>query len=265
MRETFLEQFKFRFKRMINLAFGLAMIDGGFIIAVQISVFLLTYFLLLRAPAIGANNIQSMLSQGQPHLVSYLFAMSLIAILNVAIIIYRITGIARGNKYNLLQCFGSGLRNFSALFVLYILAGIIIESLSSQISQIFLGLFPQLGVGILIILKALLLFLLPYGLFTCAYVVDQNKNPIRAIIATYKFIRYKGDFLILAAISFMYSMPVWLAAFASHFLAAQYLGLLTSLWFLFCHILTLVAYIDNFDKQTVQQDDPNKPTKVVII
>ncbi len=251
-----MENLKFKLNRLINLALGLALIDGGLIIGIQICDFLATYFFISRLPAISTN-LQNNAAMGGTNLI-----LILIGILNLSAIILRITGIARGTKYSIMQCYLRSIRSIAPLYILYFLAVIVLLSVAIQISKIFTPFFPQLN--FLVVLKVLFFLCLPYAILTCANVVDQNRNIFQAIKHTYGYIRNNKDFLLLTTISCLYSIPSLLETFTAGLIATQYLKLFSSIWFLFCHLLSLVMYIDNFDKQPVSQN-PNKPTKIVII
>lgn len=255
-----MRNFKFRFNRILNLALGLAMLDGGLVIGIQIVDFLLSYFFLIRTPIAAESKAQAAMAMGIAN-----FAISILGLLNLAAIIYRITGFTRGAKYNLAQCYANGLRNISALLVLSLLAGLTLIAVSLQISKVTITMFPELGSLSTLLIRGVFLLALPYGVLTCATVVVQRKNPIQALISIYNYIRTKNDFLLLAAISTMYSVPDLLHGFIIKILAAKYISLLTAMWFLFCHIVTLVVYIDNFNVEATPTNDNDKPTKVVII
>jgi hypothetical protein len=71
-----MENFQTKFKRLVNLAWGLAIIDGGTVIGLQIMNFLLSFFYLKRLP----NEIDLMGG-----------IVALLSVLTLAVIIYRIT------------------------------------------------------------------------------------------------------------------------------------------------------------------------------
>lgn len=255
---NFAEHFNFKFKRLINLGLGLTMIDGGNVIAIQIIDFLLCYFF-MKTPTIS-NDGQSIAGIGLANLL-----IAIIGILNLAVIIYRITGLASGTKYSLAQCYGKCLRFIPAILLLYVLGSMTILAVSLQFGQMFLAAYPESTKLATMIMSILLQMTIPFGLLACVNVIDQGKKPLQAIIAAYNYIRHPGNFSLLTAIALMYSVPIIANILGNKFLPDQYLKLFTALWCLFCHILTIVVYVDSTTKATVKEDSKNKAATVVII
>ena len=91
-----------KFTDYIKAAFSLAILDGGFVIAIQIITFLLKYF---------GMNLQITTDEGVLVGVSKTtMIVSMLGVLNLAAIIYRITGLARGIKYSPAICYQQALR-----------------------------------------------------------------------------------------------------------------------------------------------------------
>lgn len=250
-----MDNIKLKLNSIFNLAIGLAIVDGGLIIGIQIIDFLISHFF-MRLPT-NLSDTQGLAEVGRANLFIALFG-----ILNIAAIIYRITGIARGVKHSIVQCYGKALRCIPTLLLLYMLGSITIVAISLQLGKLALASLSTTAATLLV--KGILLALVPYGLLTCINAVDQNKNPVQAILATYNYMFHKINFTLLLVLSLLYSIPICLLAYCSGFLSGQYIALLSALWFLFCHLVTIVVYLDSLDKEPISHGDA-KPTKVVII
>lgn len=108
--------------------------------------------------------------------------------------------------------------------------------------------------------------LIPYALLACVFVVYEEKSALKAIIATYKAVKHKISLNMLAILSIVYVLPYCLKNFIPTIITAPYLALFTSLWFLFCHILTIVVYADTVERKPITQDkEAAKTTKVIIV
>ena len=232
-----------KIKRLINLALGITLLDGGTVIGIQIISFLLTYFYILQAH----NKINSLS-----------LIVPLISILNLSVIIYRITWLTRGVKHSLNACYLHALLRWPLLILLYILGDLLLLSLAKPILKLFV-INNQLAIF-------MIFALIPYGLLACIFIVDQNKNPLQAIIATYNAIRYKINFNLLLVMSILYGIPCLLSSILATSDTFAYITLMMAVWLLFCHILTIVIYVDSLDSpEFIKSQSKNKATKVVII
>jgi hypothetical protein len=238
-----MENFQTKFKRLVNLAWGLAIIDGGTVIGLQIMNFLLSFFYLKRLP----NEIDLMGG-----------IVALLSVLTLAVIIYRITWLLRGVKQNLVTSYLYSLRRLPLLILLYLIVEVVVLALSKPLLKVFM------------LNQTLVIFmvfaLIPYGLLACIFIVDQRKSPFQALAATYNAIFNKIDFRLLLATSAMYGVPCLIGTMLATTMNASYITLAASLWLLFCHILTIVIYADSLDKsEATQSGSGDKATKVVII
>ncbi len=250
--------FKTKFNRLCNFAIGIAILDGGTIFAIQILDFLLNHFF-MQVPQL-TGDLQALADVGKANML-----ISMINILNFSFIIYRVNGIARGIKYPIFICYRQALSRLPALLLLYIGAGITIASVFLQINKILSGALTGFVTANAKLMTFGLLALIPIGIIACIFIVDQNKNPLQAVIATYKYLRDQSNLLILAAIAIMYSLPLALGSLLITPATIPYFGLATTLWLLFCHVLTVVMYIDSAEKLPVKDSDAKKATKVIII
>lgn len=234
---------------------GLAMIDGGFIIAIQIITFLLKYF--------GTNIQLSADESGSIVGVSKAaFIISLLGILNLAVIIYRVVGLARGIKYSPLICYQHAIRRWPILILLFIAAGFLVVFAAVPMMR-FLTMFNA-NVDHTKLLMFSMMFLIPYGVLACIFVVDQERNPLQAITATFNTIRQKISLRLLLNIAMLYSLPF---LFSANFMTgkfAPYLGLFNALWFLFCHLLIIVIYA-GATLANNSETGPQKQSKVLIV
>lgn len=250
------EKLNYRFGDVIRAAFGIAMVDGGFVIAVQIITFLLGYF---------AGGIQNLNGTTQlAGLTKAAFLVSLISILNLSVIIYRISGLTRGIKYSAVVCYQQALRRWPFLILLYMFGGLLLMSVAIPVLRTLSAAF---GISIQENSHLILFFLMsfiPVGVLACIFVVDQNKNPLQAVLATINIIRYKISFNVLLNLSVFYTLPFSLSGLLNSTGIAEYTGLFTSVWFLFCHVLTIVIYASTSITDNVNPNQ-QKPTKVVII
>src|SRR5688572_23202009 len=105
------------------------MIDGGFVIAVQIDNFLLVYFG-AHFPA-EAGSIQALAGLNKAS-----FLIAIITMLNLAVIIYRVAGLSRGMKYNAVACYRQALRRGPILIMLYLLGSALMLILAIPLIRI---------------------------------------------------------------------------------------------------------------------------------
>lgn len=250
------EKLNYRFSDVMRAALGIAMVDGGFVIAVQIITFLLGYF------AGGIQNLHG--TTPLAGLSKAALLISLISILNLSVIIYRITGLTRGIKYSPFICYQHALRRWPILILLYMVGGLLLMSVAIPVLRTLSAAF---GISIQENSHLLLFFLMsfiPFGILACIFVVDQGKNPLQAILATINIIRYKISFNVLLNLSVFYTLPFSLNGLLNATGIAAYSALFTSVWFLFCHVLTIVIYASSSITDNPNPNQP-KPTKVVII
>jgi len=239
----------FRLGDIIQAGLGIAMVDGGFVIAIQIINFLLVYFG-ARFPA-DADSIQALVGLNKAS-----FLIAIITMLNLAVIIYRIAGLSRGMKYSAVVCYHQALRRGPILIMLYLLGSALMLILAIPLMRITQNQN---------LIMFLMLSLIPIGMLSCIYVIDQEKNPLQAIIATFKTISNKLSVNLLLNLALMYSLPFCLGTiFTTPTFIAPYVGLLNAVWFLFCHILTIVVYAGTCVKFDINTSD-QKPTKIIII
>ncbi len=245
--------YKTKLNRLLHLTVGIAALDGGLVIALQTITFLLTYFC-VTIPT-DLNSLQKINAVSGVNML-----ISIISMLNLSVIIYRIGGITRGVKHHLANCYLHALKRWPWLMLLYILGGLFSLALAMVLIKL-IGDTPIAQKAILISIFALL----PYGFLACVIVVDQNRNPLYSIRATYDAIVNQINISLLATLSIMYLVPVFISSIASPGMG-PYVSLITSLWFLFCHILTIVVYFDSFELETGSDNSTsNKDKKIAII
>ncbi len=238
---------------LMRAAIGLATIDGGFVIGVQVINFLIAYFgMRLPVKVEQLQNI-SVLSPNN-------FLILTLGMLNLAAIIYRLTGLARGVKYSALLCYKHALRRSAALMLLYLLGSLIVFALTIPTIKIFSTFSlntPEQYAGLFMFL---LLTLMPYGIFACIFVVDQENTPVQAIRSTWKIVKEQISIALLIRLSLIYCLPsvFGMSLIAKHL--GQHIGLFNAVWFLFCHIITVIIYTGTLIKASVQQTDKKLTT-----
>lgn len=250
--------FNNKIQRLFNLAIGIAIIDGGAIIAIQIINFLLSYF----GPQLQQVNAQqsSTISINPMHIL-----ISLLSVLNLIVIIFRVSSITRGVRPPIMQCYAFSLRRLPAVMLLYMICSTVFLAISIQLNHFFPGLFANLLSNYSKILFFILFAIIPIGISAAVFVIDQHMPPFRAIGAVYHQLRYKVDLLVLGTISILYSVPMGVGALLKvNAISTPYFALLTTLWLLFCHILSILVFMDSLEKQPTSEAE-RKPTKVVII
>jgi hypothetical protein len=239
----------FRLGDIIQAGLGIAMVDGGFVIAVQIINFLLVYFG-AHFPA-EPDSIQALAGLNKAS-----FLIAIITMLNLAVIIYRVAGLSRGMKYSAVVCYQQALRRGPVLIMLYLLGSALMLILALPLMRVTQNQN---------LIMFLMLSLIPVGMLACIYVVDQEKNPLQAIVATLKTISSKLSINLLLNLALMYSLPFCLGTmFSAPAFIAPYVSLLNAVWFLFCHILTIVVYAGTCVKIELSTSD-KKPSKIIII
>lgn len=229
---------------IFKLAFGIAKLDGGAIIAIQIITFLLTYFF-IQVPAEPAD-IQAWQGTGKYNLI-----ISIISIINLAAILYRVASLTRGVKLSLFKCYMQAVRRWPWLMLTYLLGVTILLSLSIFAIKI---LPPK--VLILIVLSSI-----PICILVCMFVIDQELGPIQAIKKAFSYVKNKANLQLLMLLSIMYCVPFMLNNSINHDKFLPYISLFSALWFLLCHVITVILYISGTPIKTKnnQQD-----TKVII-
>jgi hypothetical protein len=241
---------------LMRAALGVATIDGGFVIAVQIINFLSAYFG-MRVPT-GIEQMPSFAIFNQANILVLILGM-----LNLAVIIYRVAGLARGIKYSAVVCYQQAIRRWPSLILLYLL-GSLIAMVGTLPALKLLSLFainsPEQMQSILLFL---LLALIPYGIFACIFVVDQEKSPTQAIIATWRLIRDQISARLLFNLSLLYGLPAAVGSVLAAKYFGQYIGLFNAVWFLFCHIVTIIIYTGTLIKASVKQEQKKFTTIVV--
>lgn len=244
----------FRLRDIIRAAFGLAKVDGGFVIGIQIINFLLTYF---------GTNIQFNNEDGFVGITRTTLIVSLIGMLNLSVIIYRIAGLTRGMRYSPTSCYNQALRRWPILILLYILGSILLLAITQPLLYLLQGI-AGMTLNYTKLLMFGMLILIPYGMLACIYVIDQQKNPIQAVIATFYNIKEKLSMRLLFNISMLYALPFSINSLLTGTIITPYLGLFNAVWFLFCHILVIVLYAGaNVEIEYVEKHNEKK-SKVII-
>lgn len=242
-----------RLSDVMRAAMGLAMVDGGFVIAVQIITFLLNYF--------GAGfTLQD--DTGSFGISKSTFIISIIGMLNLSAIIYRMTGLSRGIKYSPTICYQQALRRWPVLILLYIVGTLLLAILALPLMNIIKMFNVNINYSQFLLVS--LLVLIPYGFLACIFVIDQDRNPLQAIAATFDTIKNKISMRLLLNISIMYALPVTLNGVSQLHGLASYVGLFNSVWFLFCHILVVVVYAGAIVAKNTA-DPQQKSSKVIIV
>lgn len=213
----------------------------------------------MQVPQVGGD-LQALANVGKSNML-----ISIINILNLSVIIYRVSGLTRGVKYPLLICYRQAISRLPALLLLYLGAGLTIASVFLQINKMLPGDLAGFIATNAKLFMFGLLALIPVGILACIFVVDQNKNPLQTVIATFKYLRDESNLMILAAVAIMYSLPLAIGSLFVTPTTIPYFGLATTLWLLFCHVLTIVMYIDSAEKIPVEGNEEKKATKVIII
>lgn len=243
----------FRLTDIIRAATGLAMIDGGFVIGIQVITFLLKYF--GTNIEINGGDTGSIIGISRTT-----FLVAIIGVLNLAVIIYRITGLARGMKYSVAACYQHALRRWPVLILLFLAAGFLLLFTAAPIMRLLTMLNLPLDYN-KVFLYIIMLFI-PFGILTCIFVVDQNFNPVQAIIATFNTVRHKLSLNLFISIALLYSMPFALISYGINAKLIPYVDLINTLWFLFCHLLIIVIYAGTMISKNDGAED--KKTKVII-
>jgi hypothetical protein len=252
--------YKTKLNRLLNLGIGLAAIDGGCIIAIQIMSFLATYFG-IKIPH-KVEDLQA--AEGIGRVAFFVFVFS---ILNLSAIIYRTVGLTRGLKYSLAKCYQRALRQLPAILLLFILACLALIAVAMPVVKFINQASGNASLYSMLSITLLQFALIPYGLLACIFIVDQAKNPLQAIVATYKLARHKINFSLQLTLSLLYALPFFISGLLNSPTIVPYLGLFTAVWLLYCHLLTIIVYADSLDKAATVQvaNTADKNTKVVVI
>lgn len=247
----------FRLSDIMRAGLGLMAADGGFVIGIQITTFLLTYF--ISTFYLKTGDIQDITNINKMSIF-----IALISMLNLAAIIYRIAGLANGIKYGPIACYQRALRRWPVLTLLYLTGTILFLLLATPIIKILSTLMHTQSMHYNILVLLGMLMLLPYGILACVFVIEQEKNPFQAIRATFNIAKNIISIRLLLNISFLYALPLSLMSLLSSARAYSYLGLFNAIWFLFCHILMIIIYTSS---TIVVNPDiaKQKPTKVIIV
>ncbi len=247
----------FKLRDVMRAAYGISMVDGGFVIAIQIISFLLGYF---------GTHLPT--DQQDPTTFNLLnkpnFLIFFINMLLLSVIIYRIAGLARGIKYSPLVCFHNALRRWPLLIILYLFGSVIVLATAIPLLQILQHIFPSGNIQQSGILVFLFFSLIPYGILACVFVICLDKNPFQAIKGTVDLMFNKLSFSMLLNLSLLYGIPICLNTILNPTYAFKYIGLFNALWILFCHIITIVIHTGISMKSDPESNTP-KNTKVIII
>lgn len=242
---------------LFKAATGIAAIDGGFIIGLHIITFLTSYLIFKLQLNVSAN-----IPFGFNKSAVLLF---IISNLNLAVIIYRVVGLTRGVKYNPISCFKQAFLRLPSIIILFLL-GVICFAAFANIITMLLG---NNLISILQKYKYLLSFtafaMIPYGIIACIFIVDQNKSPFAAIAATFNAIIKKISLSLLINISIFYTLPLSIGILLINTFLAQYSGLINAMWFLFCHIITIIVYSSVNILNNQQKSADKSAVKVIVI
>lgn len=240
MRNSTPPKLNLRLNDIIRAGLGIISVDGGFIIAIQVISFLLTYFAATRH--VNINDIQSFAHISKTSILLYL-----INILNLAVIIVRICGLANGIQYKPVLCYQLALRRWPNLIFLYLLGTMLLANITKT-TPIYQN--PLLMLSII--------SLLPCCVLACIFVVENAKSPLQAILSTFNIIRTISVRLLLST-SLLYTLPFLLTTILGNQRTYQYLALFNSIWFLFCHVCMVVIYT------SVKLVNTQKPTQTKVI
>lgn len=257
MLENTPSKLNFRIRDLAKAGLGILTTDGGFIIAVQIVSFLISYF--------GTQTLIQQNLQTFPPLNKTTFLIIIIKMLNLSVIIYRVLGIANGTKYNQATCYIQALKRLPQMILLYLLGNIILLLFTIPIMRI-LGVITN---GTIMQYYNLFVYctlsLIPCGIFALIYVIEQQQSPLTAIINTYKAFKHRVSIRMLLNLSMLYTLPFCLSTLvAVPNKLIPYTGLMSALWFLFCHVLTVIVYVGS-NIQIEKKDSPLKSSKVIVI
>lgn len=248
-----------KINRLLNLALSLMILDGGFIIAVQIFSYLIAYFF-AQIPS-DPGNIQSFSSFGHAN-----FLISIISMLNLSVIVFKVASLANGFKIGNLDCYKQALRRLPSLTALSLIGVMIFFFCATPVVTLMVSMFNVPLINLSNLLVIAILALIPYGILACVFVVFEQKSPLQAIVATYKTVKHRISLNMLAILSLVYVTPFILKVYIPAFVSAPYLALFISLWFLFCHVLTIAVYADTVEITPIDKEkEDEKKTKVIVI
>lgn len=248
----------FRLSDLAKAALGIITVDGGFIIAVQIVSFLLSYF---SAQALmQQQNLQAIPGINKANIIVIIMTM-----LNLSVIIFRTTGIARGMRYSLKSCYKQALKRLSNLILLYLLVSTILLLAAIPLMRIVGASTPDAIMQYYNLIMFCMLSLIPLAIFACVHVIDQENSPLQALKNTFYTVRDKVSIPLLMNLSLLYTVPFCLGTLVTlPSSLAPYIGLGNALWFLFCHVITIVVYVGVNTKVEVVSDK-QKTTKVIVV
>lgn len=226
------------YSTLIKKALSVMSLDNGFVIAVQTMTFLICYLSL-------GGRILSQVEQLESLDLFTILAMLLLHIINVAIIIVRISGLNRGLKYPFWVCYQQAIRRLPSLLC-FILGFCLVLG--------FIKLPPLISFMVTI-------FGLPFFIFASSHIVDQQLNWIKATIETVNFIRQKLDYKLCIYLSLSYGITLSLCVIGFQTKFANYLTLIMELLLLFCHIMTITVYTQSCPPKTNQT---NPKVKVIV-
>lgn len=259
MLENTPSKLNFRISDLAKAAIGILNSDGGCIIAVQIFSFLFSYFCIQTAPL---NN------QSFPTLNKANFIMVLVSILNLAVIIYRTVGIANGKKFSLADCYLHAIKRLPSMITLYLLGCTAFILLSIPLLRALGAVTPEAIMRYHILIEYCLLSFMPCVIFAYAYLIDQEKSSLQAIRYTFKTFKERFSLRMILNLAMLYTAPLCFSGLmAIPAFMTPYLALIKGLWFLFCHVLTIVIYVGstiNTEPAKSSVDD-SKTSKVIII
>ncbi len=217
-------------KTAIRSTLELAKQDGGTVIGLIVITYLIRYFgtklnLFHSSILVGLNTDTNYSND---------FLISIIEFLNYAVILTRAASIAKGVKLSLFRCYLYALRKLPMLLVPYIFVAFMLMGSIQLLSKLNDNL----------IFIAILLFI-PLSTFMCIYILDKAYKPIQAITETFRSITHKNNKVLFLQLTFLYSIPWIFNSSIKNSQISPYLGLVFSVWILFCHMLTVVIYSRN--------------------
>lgn len=225
-----MRRFNLGFGTLIKKVLALTSLDGGFVIGVQTVTFLLCYF------SLGGRLLAQVEQLGLFTFITLL----MLHTINVSIIIIRIAGLNRGLKYPLWVCYQQSMRRLPALLGLILCLCLLLGSI--KLTPILSLLLTIIG--------------LPFFIIASSFIVDQQLNLIKAIMATINLIAQKLDYKLVLYLGMSYGVTLCLCIIGMQSKFATYLILIMELLLLFCHIMAITIYTQTCTPKT-NQPDPN--------
>lgn len=221
-----------KIKSILNQSYKIAVADSGATIGMQIVNFLITYFALQYKQA---NNE-----------IILLYLITAVNLLSLSAIIVRIFGLTKKVKYDAVICYSIALRKLPLLLILYFIISFPLTAISA-IAMKF---------GVLHYMGIVITGLLPLCIFTSINIIAYNVPPLRSITFAITEMNSINKIFLVALMSALYCLPLLLE------LNNQYVQLFTRLWFLVCHIITIVMYSSLIKLETDKKSQTSKIIRV---